>query len=120
MNPDVFMGPWGGSKCRYGLIQVARNCKCPETFCAAKDKYIEQLKEEFLYCLPKGKIAGFFAESIQGVGGAVEFPRGYLKAAQKVIKENGGVFISDEVLQKLSKLIFLKGKNKFVGSNGIR
>ena len=42
-------------------------------------------------------LAAFFAESIQGVGGSVQFPKGYLKAAFDRTKELGGVCISDEV-----------------------
>ena len=42
-------------------------------------------------------LAAFFAESIQGVGGSVQFPKGYIKAAFDRTKELGGVCISDEV-----------------------
>uniref|UniRef100_A0A1B0GNV4 Alanine--glyoxylate aminotransferase 2, mitochondrial n=1 Tax=Phlebotomus papatasi TaxID=29031 RepID=A0A1B0GNV4_PHLPP len=38
-----------------------------------------------------------FAESIQGVGGTVQYPKGYIKKAAKLVRANGGVFISDEV-----------------------
>lgn len=38
-----------------------------------------------------------FAESIQGVGGSVQFTKGYLKKAAALVRKNGGVFISDEV-----------------------
>jgi len=44
-----------------------------------------------------GKIAGFFAESIQGVGGSVVFPDGYLKHAYEHVRAAGGVCIADEV-----------------------
>jgi alanine-glyoxylate transaminase/(R)-3-amino-2-methylpropionate-pyruvate transaminase len=44
-----------------------------------------------------GRIAGFFAESIQGVGGAVVFPNGYLKYAYEHVRAAGGVCIADEV-----------------------
>lgn len=48
--------------------------------------------------MPKGKsVAGLFAESIQGVGGSVQFPKGYLKRAFDRVRELGGVCISDEV-----------------------
>lgn len=50
------------------------------------------------YSLPKGKsVAAFFAESIQGVGGTVQYPKGYLKRAFERTRELGGVCISDEV-----------------------
>lgn len=38
-----------------------------------------------------------FAESIQGVGGVVQFPKNYIKCAQAMIKARGGVMIMDEV-----------------------
>ena len=35
---------------------------------------------------------------VQGVGGAVHLPKGFLKAAYELIRERGGVCIADEVL----------------------
>ena len=50
------------------------------------------------YSLPKGpSLAAFFAESIQGVGGTVQFPKGYLAKAFDRTRELGGVCVSDEV-----------------------
>lgn len=96
MNPDVYRGIWGGSKCRDSPIQTSRSCACTSE-CNACKNYLEQLSELFEYSIPKGKLAAFFAESIQGVGGTVQYPKDYLKGAYKIVKENGGVFISDEV-----------------------
>ena len=44
-----------------------RSCDCPpEGKCEAADGYLNQFDETFKYSLPKGgKVAGFFAESIQ-------------------------------------------------------
>lgn len=33
----------------------------------------------------------------QGVGGAVQYPKDYLKEAYKLVRERGGVCIADEV-----------------------
>ncbi len=44
-----------------------------------------------------GAVAGFIAEPIQGVGGAVEMPPGYLEAAYGFVREAGGMCIADEV-----------------------
>jgi alanine-glyoxylate transaminase / (R)-3-amino-2-methylpropionate-pyruvate transaminase len=44
-----------------------------------------------------GRISAFIAESIQGVGGAVVFPDGYLKHAYAHARAAGGVCIADEV-----------------------
>ncbi len=36
---------------------------------------------------------------VQGVGGAVQYPKNYLKEAYKLVRERGGVCIADEVRQ---------------------
>jgi len=62
----------------------------------AGKKYAEDVRNLIDYGTP-GKIAAFVAESIQGVGGFVEFPEGYLKAAYEHVRAAGGVCIADEV-----------------------
>ncbi|MEX1110523.1 MAG: aminotransferase class III-fold pyridoxal phosphate-dependent enzyme, partial [Chthoniobacterales bacterium] len=59
-------------------------------------KYANDVKELIEYATP-GKIAGFIAESIQGVGGFVEFPPGYLEHVYGYVRAAGGVCIADEV-----------------------
>nr|GMD51621.1 alanine--glyoxylate aminotransferase 2 homolog 1, mitochondrial [Ipomoea batatas] len=44
-----------------------------------------------------GNVAGFIAETIQGVGGAVELAPGYLKLVYDIVRKAGGVCIADEV-----------------------
>lgn len=97
MNADVYAGIWGGKNCRDSPVQTTRNCDCSSGQCLAEDNYINQLESEFKYSLPKGKCAAMFAESIQGVGGTVQFPKNYLKRAVELVHANGGVFVSDEV-----------------------
>nr|XP_039265912.1 alanine--glyoxylate aminotransferase 2, mitochondrial-like [Styela clava] len=96
MNPDPYRGVWGGSHCRDSPVQVDRTCSCAEGHCMAEDEYIGQLEEVLNYSVPP-KIAAFFAESIQGVGGSVQFPKGYLKRAFELVRSRGGLCISDEV-----------------------
>jgi alanine-glyoxylate transaminase/(R)-3-amino-2-methylpropionate-pyruvate transaminase len=62
----------------------------------AGKKYAADVKSLIDYATP-GKVAGFIAESIQGVGGFVEFPQGYLKNVYGYIRAAGGVCIADEV-----------------------
>lgn len=62
----------------------------------AGKKYAADIKDLIQYSTP-GKIAGFFAESIQGVGGVVVFPDGYLQEAYRIVRGAGGVCIADEV-----------------------
>lgn len=97
MNPDVYKGLWGGKYCRDSPIQTDRQCNCTPGECLASKNYLKQLDEVFKYSLPRGKCAAMFAESIQGVGGSVQFPRGYIKKAAQMVRDNGGVFVSDEV-----------------------
>jgi alanine-glyoxylate transaminase/(R)-3-amino-2-methylpropionate-pyruvate transaminase len=62
----------------------------------AGKKYADDVKNLIDYATP-GKVAGFIAESIQGVGGFVEFPQGYLKHTYEYVRGAGGVCIADEV-----------------------
>lgn len=59
-------------------------------------KYAADVADLIRYATP-GQVAAFFAETIQGVGGAVVYPRGYLTDVYGYIREAGGVCIADEV-----------------------
>ncbi|HMP77165.1 MAG TPA: aminotransferase class III-fold pyridoxal phosphate-dependent enzyme [Kiritimatiellia bacterium] len=78
VTADPYRGPWGRNDADAGK------------------KYAADVKDVIMNATP-GKIAGFFAESIQGVGGVVVFPDGYLKEAYRIVREHGGVCIADEV-----------------------
>ncbi|KAI9555756.1 hypothetical protein GHT06_018271 [Daphnia sinensis] len=97
MNADPYRGEWGGKHCRDSPVQTTRSCNCSPGQCVASGKYVDQLEEVLRYSAPKGRVGGFFAESIQGVGGTVQYPKGFLKSAFKLIRNYGGVCIADEV-----------------------
>jgi len=97
MNPDVYRGLWGGKHCRDSPIQTDRDCACSAGTCMATDMYLEQLHDVIRHTIPKSGMAGFWAESIQGVGGTVQYPKDFLKKAFAAVREKGGVCISDEV-----------------------
>lgn len=98
MNPDVYQGVWGGSHCRDSIIQADRECPCSTANrCYAEDMYYDQLYDVIKFSTPKNGIAGFWAESIQGVGGTVQYPRNFLKRAFDLVRSKGGVCIADEV-----------------------
>ena len=63
---------------------------------AAAVKYADDVKSIIDYAT-SGRVAGFVAESIQGVGGAVVFPDGYLPRAYAHVRAAGGVCVADEV-----------------------
>jgi alanine-glyoxylate transaminase/(R)-3-amino-2-methylpropionate-pyruvate transaminase len=76
--PDPYRGPFGRED--------------PE----AGRKYAADVKQVIDYTT-SGKIAAFLAESIQGVGGVVVFPDGYLPHAYEHARAAGGLCIADEV-----------------------
>jgi alanine-glyoxylate transaminase/(R)-3-amino-2-methylpropionate-pyruvate transaminase len=76
--PDPYRGPFGRQD--------------PE----AGRKYAADVKQVIDYTT-SGRIAGFIAESIQGVGGVVAYPDGYLKHAYEHVRAAGGLCIADEV-----------------------
>jgi alanine-glyoxylate transaminase/(R)-3-amino-2-methylpropionate-pyruvate transaminase len=78
LMPDTYRGPWGAGD--------------PD----AGHKYADDVKNLIQFGT-SGQVAGFIAESIQGVGGAVVFPDGYLQRAYKHVRAAGGVCIADEV-----------------------
>ena len=62
----------------------------------AGKKYAADVKQLIDFAT-SGKVAGFIAESIQGVGGVVVFPDGYLEHVYAHVRGAGGVCIADEV-----------------------
>lgn len=82
--PDPYGGRVGGRYCRDTPAPCTRQCDCLSAQqCVATDYYIDELQTLFDTSMPK-KVAGFFAESIQGVGGVIQYPVGYLKKAQEM------------------------------------
>jgi len=78
MVPDPYRGVWGRDDADAGK------------------KYAADVKS-LLDFATSGQIAAFFAESIQGVGGCVVFPDGYLKHVYEYVRGAGGLCIADEV-----------------------
>ncbi len=62
----------------------------------AGEKYAADVKQLIDFATP-GQVAGFIAESIQGVGGVIVFPDGYLKHVYEHVRGAGGICIADEV-----------------------
>ncbi|CAN5619132.1 N/A [soil metagenome] len=78
ITPDPYRGAWGRDDADAG-----RN-------------YAADVKSVIDYAT-SGQVAGFIAESIQGVGGCVVFPDGYLKHTYEHVRAAGGLCIADEV-----------------------
>ncbi|XP_018627442.1 alanine--glyoxylate aminotransferase 2 homolog 3, mitochondrial-like isoform X2 [Nicotiana tomentosiformis] len=74
LNPDQYRGVFGSN----GL------------------KYARDLDDLITYGT-SGRVAGFIAEAIQGVGGILELAPGYLPAVYDKVRKAGGICIADEV-----------------------
>jgi 4-aminobutyrate aminotransferase-like enzyme len=72
-------------RCPFGLTFPSCDIKC------ARDI------EELIQTTTVGQVAGFLAEPIQGVGGVIDPPEGWMKLATDIVRNYGGVFICDEV-----------------------
>lgn len=72
-------------RCPFGLTYPSCDLRC------AKDV------EELIQTTTSGEIAAVLAEPIQGVGGFIMPPPGYFQEVQRIVKQYGGLFISDEV-----------------------
>lgn len=72
-------------RCPFGLTYPACDVRC------ARDV------EELIRTTTSGRVAGFIGEPIQGVGGYIVPPREYFEIVARIVRDHGGVFISDEV-----------------------
>ena len=72
-------------RCPYGLTYPSCEVQCAQDV------------EDVIRTTTSGRIAGFIAEPIQGVGGFVTPPKEYFPIVADIVKKYGGVFISDEV-----------------------
>ena len=72
-------------RCPFGLTYPSCEVKCAQDM------------EELIRTTTNGKVAGFIAEPIQGVGGFITPPREYFQIVEKIVRNHGGIFISDEV-----------------------
>ncbi|WP_338603469.1 aspartate aminotransferase family protein [Desulfoferula mesophila] len=78
MAPDCYRGPHGYDDPQAGA------------------KYASDVGDLISMATP-GAVAAFIAETIQGVGGTVPLPSGYLKNVYEQVRNAGGLCIADEV-----------------------
>ncbi len=72
-------------RCPLGLTYPSCEVKCAQDM------------EDLIRTTTSGTVAGFIAEPIQGIGGFITPPKEYFSIVQKIIRDHGGIFISDEV-----------------------
>jgi alanine-glyoxylate transaminase / (R)-3-amino-2-methylpropionate-pyruvate transaminase len=78
ITPDPYRGLWGRDDAEAG------------------QKYAADVKNLIDFGT-SGRVAAFVAESIQGVGGVVVYPDGYLRHGYEHVRAAGGLCIADEV-----------------------
>jgi alanine-glyoxylate transaminase / (R)-3-amino-2-methylpropionate-pyruvate transaminase len=79
-----------------GIHHVANPDPYRGIFGSDTDAYLHEIDRTILYSTP-GNLAGFLVEPVQGYGGIVEVPAGYLSKAFNKVRAHGGVCIVDEV-----------------------
>lgn len=72
-------------RCPLGLTYPDCNVKCADDL------------EELIATTTTGKVAGFLAEPILGVGGFITPPAEYFQRAVEIVRRHGGLFLCDEV-----------------------
>ena len=72
-------------RCPFGLTYPSCEVRCAQDV------------KEVIRTTTSGQIAGMIAEPIQGVGGFITPPKEYFGIVAKLVRDHGGVFISDEV-----------------------
>ncbi|KAL3078187.1 hypothetical protein niasHS_012074 [Heterodera schachtii] len=100
-------GPWGKGKCRDTTAKARQGdeCQCQRGKCCALDYHLDELTDCLRHDFPSTTgPAAMIAEPIQGIGGTVQFPEGYLKRAFDEIHARGGLRICDEVQTGFGRL----------------
>jgi alanine-glyoxylate transaminase/(R)-3-amino-2-methylpropionate-pyruvate transaminase len=79
-----------------GYVQVMAPHSYRGPFGAEAAPYLEELRR-VLHTNTSGAVAGLIAEPIQGYGGIVEMPPGWLRGAAEQVRAAGGLLLVDEV-----------------------
>jgi 4-aminobutyrate aminotransferase-like enzyme len=72
-------------RCPFGLTYPSCEVRCAQDI------------DELIRTATSGRIAGFIGEPIQGVAGFVTPPKEYFQIVASIVRQYGGIFISDEV-----------------------
>ncbi len=65
-------------------------------FGATTQPYLDEI-DRVIATATTGRIAGIVIEPVQGYGGVIETPKGYMSGAAERVRAAGGLFIADEV-----------------------
>lgn len=79
-----------------GFVQVIHPDAYKGVFGPDVEPYLAEL-ERTIYSATTGRVAGMIIEPIQGFGGVVPMPEGYMRRAFEIVRAAGGLAIVDEV-----------------------
>jgi alanine-glyoxylate transaminase/(R)-3-amino-2-methylpropionate-pyruvate transaminase len=79
-----------------GFLHVANPNQYRGIFGAVTQPYVDEI-DNVIKTSTSGSVAGFVAEPIQGFGGVIPLPPGYLAKSFERVRAAGGLCISDEV-----------------------
>lgn len=91
---------WRGPAAQSGVVHAhnAYCYRCPFAKTYPKcDLQCARDVKELIETSTSGAVAGFIAEPIQGIGGFITPPKEYFGIVAEIVRDHGGVFISDEV-----------------------
>lgn len=100
ISPYKFSGPGGN-----GLAEHVQVVPMPDGYRGLYRRegpnwsapYVEHVAEAAASCRRRHGLAAFFAEALLGCGGQLELPAGFLEGAFRLVRDAGGVCVSDEV-----------------------
>ena len=101
--PEVYRMPFAYCyRCPYGKTYPSCNLRCAE---ALNDFFINQVGAD--------QVAAVIAEPVQGEGGFIVPPKDYFKRVQEICKENGILFIMDEIQSGMGRTGYLFASEYF-------
>ncbi|MET1255736.1 aminotransferase class III-fold pyridoxal phosphate-dependent enzyme [Aliikangiella maris] len=101
ISPYKFDGPGGN-----GAPDWVKQTIVPDPYYGRYQGSDEKIGEQYAldvqrvvneFAAENNPVAAFICESIQGVGGQIVHPQGYLQQVYRIIRQAGGVCIADEV-----------------------
>jgi alanine-glyoxylate transaminase/(R)-3-amino-2-methylpropionate-pyruvate transaminase len=79
-----------------GVLHVANPHPYRGAFGSSAEAYLDEI-DRTIESSTSGKVAGFIVEPIQGFGGVIPMPEGYISGAFERVRAAGGVCIVDEI-----------------------
>uniref|UniRef100_A0A1I8FF83 Alanine--glyoxylate aminotransferase 2, mitochondrial n=1 Tax=Macrostomum lignano TaxID=282301 RepID=A0A1I8FF83_9PLAT len=90
-HPDPYRGEWAAPPAETQTPSLELRLSAVRPMLGAASKYVAQLEDTLRFSCPKAGPAAFLAESIQGVGGIVQFRAAYSARRSRAVRAAGGL-----------------------------